>query len=205
MSDGAFLVIEGGDGSGKTTQASRLVAALRAEGREVVETREPGGTILGARLRALLLDGPDIDPRTELLLMLADRAQHVAEVVRPALELGAVVVSDRFSPSSLAYQGVGRGLGVETVEALDAVSRGGLEPDLVVVVDVPDAVAATRAGARPDRLERAGDEFHARVRAAYRELAADCGWVLVDGSGDVDSVHRAVLAVVHDHFAPHDP
>jgi dTMP kinase len=202
MSDGAFVVIEGGDASGKTTQALRLAEALRADGREVVETREPGGTDLGAHLRALLLDGADIDPVAELLLLLADRAQHVVEIVRPAIERGAVVVCDRFSPSSLAYQGVGRGIGVETVEALDALARGGTEPDVVVIVDVADDVAAARSAARPDRLERAGAEFHAQVRAAYRDLAPDRGWDVVDGSGDIDAVAAAVLAAVRARLGP---
>ncbi len=202
MSDGAFVVIEGGDASGKTTQALRLAETLRAEGLEVVETREPGGTDLGAHLRALLLDGADIDPVAELLLLLADRAQHIAEIVRPAIERGAVVVCDRFSPSSLAYQGVGRGIGVETVEALDALARGGTEPDVVVIVDVTDDVAAARRAARPDRLERAGAEFHAQVRAAYRELAPARGWDVVDGSGDIETVATAVLTAVRARLGP---
>jgi dTMP kinase len=202
MSDGAFVVIEGGDASGKTTQALRLAETLRAEGLEVVETREPGGTDLGAHLRALLLDGADIDPVAELLLLLADRAQHIAEIVRPAIERGAVVVCDRFSPSSLAYQGVGRGIGVETVESLDALARGGIEPDVVVIVDVTDDVAAARRAARPDRLERAGAEFHAQVRAAYRELAPARGWDVVDGSGDIETVATAVLTAVRARLGP---
>jgi dTMP kinase len=202
MSDGAFVVVEGGDASGKTTQALRLAETLRADGRDVVETREPGGTDLGVHLRALLLDGADVDPVAELLLLLADRAQHVAEIVRPAIERGAVVVCDRFSPSSLAYQGVGRGIGVETVEALDALARGGIEPDVVVIVDVADDVAAARSAARPDRLERAGAEFHAQVRAAYRELAPDRGWDVVDGSGDIEAVAAAVLAAVRGRLDP---
>ncbi len=202
MSDGAFVVIEGGDASGKTTQALRLAETLRAEGLEVVETREPGGTDLGAHLRALLLDGADIDPVAELLLLLADRAQHIAEIVRPAIERGAVVVCDRFSPSSLAYQGVGRGIGVETVESLDALARGGIEPDVVVIVDVTDDVASARRAARPDRLERAGAEFHAQVRAAYRELAPARGWDVVDGSGDIETVATAVLTAVRARLGP---
>src|SRR5438067_5631560 len=132
----AFIVLEGGDGAGKSTQAGILVARLRDRGREVVATREPGATKAGATIRALVLGGGDLDPRAEALLIAADRAEHVAEVIRPALGRGAVVVSDRYVPSSLAYQGVGRGLGVDEVARLSAWATGGLEPDLVIVFDV---------------------------------------------------------------------
>lgn len=192
-----FVVVEGGEGSGKSTQAQRLALWLEEQGRDVVATFEPGDTALGGRLRDILLhDDAAVDPRTELLLMLADRSQHVAEVIVPALARGAVVVCDRFAPSTLAYQGVGRGVGVEVVDALNRVATGGLEPDLVVVLDVPDDVAASRMGAARDRLEQAGGEFHARVRAAYRALAAERGWRLVDGTGSVDEVAVRVQAAV---------
>jgi dTMP kinase len=196
-----FIVLEGGEGSGKTTQSRRLAQWLRDRGREVVLTFEPGDTKLGAQLRGVLLhDDEPVDPRTELLLMLADRAQHVADVIRPSLARGAIVICDRFSPSTLAYQGVGRSLGVIEVEQADRVATGGLEPDLVVVLDVPDDVADARVGAAPDRLERAGSVFHAAVRAAYRDLAESRGWRVVDGSGAPDEVEAhvrdAVAAIV---------
>ncbi len=192
-----FVVFEGGDGSGKSTQCARLAEWLRARGETVVETREPGGTPLGRSLRALLLDGDDVDPTAEALLMAADRAQHVAEVLRPALARGDWVVSDRHVPSSLVYQGVVRELGVEVVASLSSLATGGLVPDLVIVLDVGDDTAAARRSPDHDRLEREGDPFHQAVRAAYRDLAAEQGWAVVDGSGSPDVVGARVLAVVN--------
>lgn len=196
---GRFLVLEGADGTGKSTQAAQVAAWVRAHGLEAVETREPGGTPSGRALRAVLLEGEDaLDPRAEALLMAADRAQALAEVVRPALARGAWVVSDRHVPSSLVYQGIARGLGVEEVAALNAWATAGLEPDLVVVLDLPDAEAETRRSVRGagDRLEREGDGFHTRVRDAYRELAASRGWEVLDASGPPDAVAERLLAVV---------
>ncbi len=192
-----FIVLEGGEGSGKSTQAARLAQWLRDRDLDVVLTFEPGDTKAGATLRALVLHGDEpLDARTELLLLLADRAQHVADVVRPALARGAVVVCDRFSPSTLAYQAAGRGLDPEAVERLDHFARGGLEPDVVVVLDVPDDVADSRLAAERDRLEREGAEFHARIRRAYRELAARHGWSIVDGRGGRDTVEARVRSAV---------
>jgi len=197
-----FIVLEGADGSGKSTQVARLAERLRAEGRTVVETFEPGATALGARIRALVLDGPSAsvggaapDATTEALLMAADRAQHVAEVVRPALDRGDWVVCDRFVPSSLVYQGVARGLGVDAVAAANAWATGGLDPHLVVVLDVDDAVADSRRS-QSDRLEREGGGFHAAVRAGYRDLARTQGWVLVDANGSAESVAEHIWSIV---------
>jgi dTMP kinase len=200
---GRFVVLEGGDACGKSTQVARLVARLRAT-HDVVETFEPGATAAGRRIRSLVLDGDEpLAPGAEALLMAADRSQHVAEVVRPALARGAWVVSDRYVPSSLAYQGAARGLGVDALERLSAWATDGLDPDLVIVLDVPDDVAAARrAGSDPDRLEREAEAFHGRVRAAYRELAGPRGWVLVDGSGDVDTVAEQIWALVEERLAP---
>jgi dTMP kinase len=197
VTGGLLIVLEGGEGSGKSTQAARLVERLRDAGLEVVQTFEPGGTEVGRSIRALLLhgDGP-VASLTEALLMAADRAEHVETVVRPALARGAVVVCDRFVPSSLVYQGVGGGLGVDTVEAMNAVATVGITPAVVVVLDVSDAVAAERVPAARDRMERAGAGFHSRVRAAYRDLAADRGWVVVDGARDPDTVEAAVWSAV---------
>jgi dTMP kinase len=194
---GVFVVLEGGEGSGKSTQVARLAARLRDEGLEVVETFEPGATALGARLRELLLhDGDAIDPRAELLLMASDRAQHVEEVIAPALGRGAIVVCDRYSPSTLAYQGRARGLDLDMVAEVCRLAEGDIEPDIVVVLDVDDDVARARAPRDPDRLEREGDEFHAKVRAAYRELAPRQRWIVVDANGTVDDVAAKVWTTV---------
>lgn len=190
-------MLEGGEGSGKSTQARRLAARLRADGHDVVETFEPGATPRGARLRAALLDDHSmLAPRAELLLMVADRAQHVAEVIAPALARGAVVVCDRHSPSTITYQGVGRGLGIELAEAADALAVGTLRPDIVVVLDVDAQTAAVRRPAAGDRMEAAGDSFHDLVRAAYRDLASRFGWRVVDGRPDADTVTGRVGDVV---------
>jgi dTMP kinase len=198
---GVLVVLEGADGSGKSTQATLLVERLRAKGCDVVQTFEPGATPVGAAIRGIVLGTPSVlDARAEALLIAADRAQHVAEVVAPALQRGAVVVSDRFVPSSLAYQGRARGLGVEHIEALNEWAAGGVVPDVVVVLDIgPEELDARRP--RPsDRLEREGAGFQDAVRAAYVELAADRGWLVVDGRGAVDEVAArvwdAVAAVV---------
>jgi dTMP kinase len=193
---GRFVVIEGGDGSGKSTQCARLVDALRTRGLEAIATVEPGGSPLGVELRRLLLDGGSVDARAEALLMAADRAEHVATVVRPALARGAWVVSDRHVPSSLVYQGLVRGLGVDAVAALSTFATDGLEPDLVLVLDVDDATAESRRAPRADRMEREGRAFHAEVRAAYRTLAVRRGWVVLDGSGTPDAVGEVLLAAV---------
>jgi dTMP kinase len=199
---GRFVVLEGGDGSGKSTQAARLATWLREQGRTVVETFEPGAGAVGAVLRDVLLHGPEpVTPIAEALLMAADRAQHVATEIEPALARGDWVVCDRFVPSSLVYQGVVRGLGVEVVEELSVVATSGLTPDVVLLLDVSDAVAdARRADARraeeSDVMEREDSEFHASVRAAYRELAPARGWVVVDADGDVDDVAELVRSAV---------
>lgn len=192
---GRLIAFEGGEGSGKTTQAGRLAAHLGA-----LLTREPGGTPVGQRIRALLLDPATggLDARAEALLAAADRAHHVATVVRPALDGGRHVVTDRYVGSSLAYQGYGRRLDVEEVRRLSAWATGGLDADLVVLLDVPLAVAAVRVGASRDRFEAEAGGFHRRVADGYRALAAaDPGrWVVVDGTGAVDAVAAAVRAVV---------
>jgi dTMP kinase len=187
---GRFIVLEGGEGSGKSTQAALLARRLDA-----VLTLEPGGTEVGKRLRDLVLgDGTLLDPRAEALLMAADRAQHVAEVVRPALERGADVVSDRFSGSTLAYQGYGRGLDLTDLAGLSSWAADGLGPDLVLLLDLDQEEAAARRCRPRDRIEAAGDTFHQRVLAGYRALAAadPDRWVVVDGSGAVDSVAERV-------------
>lgn len=200
MTSGRFVVFEGGEGCGKSTQAGLLADALGA-----VLTREPGGTPFGVEVRRLLLDPATghVDPRAEALAMLADRAQHVATVVRPALEGGRHVVSDRFAGSTLAYQGAGRGMDVEDLRRLSDWASGGRWPDLTIVLDVPLDVAAARVGASPDRFEQAGDAFHARVRAGFAAQAeADpAGWVVLDGTGTIDEVATSVRATVRDRLS----
>lgn len=193
---GLFVVLEGGDGCGKSTQVQRLVSRLRDLGREVVATREPGATETGAAIRLLVLGGDHLDPRAEALLIAADRAEHVAEVIRPALERGAVVVSDRYIPSSLAYQGVARGLGVEEIARLSQWATGGMTPDLVIVLDVPASEAAGRRAGPEDRMEREPDSFRAAVNQAYRDLAHRFGWTLVDGSAPAEAVSEDIWAAV---------
>jgi len=198
---GRFVVLEGGDATGKTTQTARLAHRLRAEGRDVLATFEPGGTALGTSLRQLLLHGTaTVEPEAEALLMAADRAQHVLEVVRPALARGDWVVSERFVPSSLAYQGVGRGLGVTAIEIVNGIATGGLEPDLVVVLDLPPEVATERFGAARDRLEEEDDAFRLAVHEAYRDLAGTRGWVLLDAAGSIEEVEEQIWAVVTEHL-----
>jgi len=196
---GRFIVLEGGDATGKSTQALALAGRLRAVGRDVMTTFEPGATLVGQQLRALVLH-EQLDPRAEALMIAADRAQHVSEVVRPALERGTDVISDRFVPSSLAYQGVARGLGVEEIWRLSDWATGSLEPDLVVVLDTHEDVIQTRRAEPSDRLEREGSVFHQRVFGAYRELAERHGWVLVDGHGSVDEVGERVWQAVAGHL-----
>jgi dTMP kinase len=166
-----FVTFEGLDGSGKTTQAERLAARLEAEGVEVVATREPGGTELGEKVRDLVLHGGHVSPWAEALLYAAARAQHVEEVIRPALGQGASVVCDRYLDSSVAYQGVGRELGLDRVLELNLTAVGGLLPDRTFLLALDVAEIGTRLDREHDRLERESDEFHARTAAGYRELA----------------------------------
>ncbi|WP_448809226.1 dTMP kinase [Agromyces bauzanensis] len=194
MSRGVFITFEGGDGSGKTTQAERLEAWFAGQGRTVVRTREPGGTDVGVEVREIVLHHRgDIAPRAEALLYAADRAHHVATLVRPALERGDVVIQDRYIDSSVAYQGAGRVLDPEEVRRISEWATEGLRPDLTVLLDL-DADAARgrldRARTRYDRLEAEASEFHDRVRAAYLELAdAEPGrFLVVDASLPVDEI-----------------
>jgi dTMP kinase len=166
-----FVTFEGVDGSGKTTQAALLAEKLRREGRDVVETREPGGTELGEQIRELLLDGGAISPWAEAALFAAARAELVERVIRRAIEEGADVVSDRYVDSSLAYQGLARGLGLDRVLELNLAAVGGLLPDRTALLVVPSAVAAARRSPAGDRIEREGAEFAGRVEEAYREIA----------------------------------
>jgi dTMP kinase len=194
-----FITFEGIEGSGKSTQAARLAAAL---GPDVVLTREPGGTPLGRQIRELLLHqrGSPVAPATELLLYFADRAQHVAEVIRPALRSGRTVISDRYVDSSLAYQGYGRGIALPLIRAMAEAATGGLAPDHTLFLDVPVEVGLRRVRERGlhDRLESELREFHQRVRDGYLALAEQepQRWTRVDGAGGADEVARRVWAAV---------
>ena len=170
---GLFIALEGGEGAGKSTQATRLVAALRSRGYEVVATFEPGGTAVGRQIRTVLLDGAntEMSPRTEAMLYAADRAQHVNEVIRPALERGAIVVTDRYVDSSLAYQGAGRALDSHEVRRLSRWATDGLRPDLTVLLDVAPSVGLARVTGPGDRLEAEAVAFHERVRESFLDLA----------------------------------
>jgi dTMP kinase len=194
---GRFIAFEGGEGSGKSTQAVRLAERLGA-----VHTREPGGTRIGAAIRALLLDPAThgLADRAEALLMAADRAQHVAEVIAPALAAGRHVVTDRFAGSSLAYQGYGRGLPVDEVEQISRWATAGTWPDLVILLEVPAEVAASRTGGARDRMEAAGEGFHRRVADGFRALAAadPDRWVVLDGASPPEQVTDAVWRAVTD-------
>lgn len=195
---GAFVVFEGGEGAGKSTQVTRLAETLKAEGRDVVVTREPGATDIGARIRGLLLNEAEApSARAEALLYAADRAHHVATVVRPALSRGAVVISDRYIDSSLAYQGAGRTLPVQEISWLSAWATGGLKPDLVVLLDVDPTVGLTRVDSRgegADRLESESQAFHERVRYAFLDLAASDPkrYLVLDASRPLDEISEAV-------------
>jgi dTMP kinase len=194
-----LIALEGGEGTGKSTQARRLAERL---GPDTVLTFQPGATDIGTSIRRILLDPATqgLDLRAEALLMAADRAQHVAEVIRPALAGGRTVVTDRYLYSSIAYQGFGRELDPAEVAGLSAFATGGLHADLVVLLVVPPAVRDERLAARgePDRLERLGADFHDRVDAGYRALAAADPerWVVVDGAGDVDEVAARIWDAV---------
>jgi len=195
MTRGTFIAFEGGEACGKSTQSARLAAALGA-----VLTREPGGTEIGAKLRAVLLDPAtrNLSDRAEALLMAADRAQHVAEVVEPALTAGRHVVTDRFAGSSIAYQGFGRGLEVEEIRRLSLWATGGVWPDLIVFLEVPEAESDRRLGAARDRMEAEPAAFHSAVIEGFRAQAKaePERWVVIDGSGTIDEVASAVAAAV---------
>ena len=191
---GRFVTVEGVDGAGKSTHLSWLAERLRAAGREVVLTREPGGTPLAEKLRTLVLEQP-MDPLAETLLMFAARADHVARLIRPALGRGASVVCDRFTDATFAYQGGGKGVPVELIERLGQAAHPGLQPDLTIVFDCPYDVSRRRlegSGKALDRFEKEGREFHERVRSAYaaRTRAEPGRMRLIDSSRPVEEIRE---------------
>ncbi|GAA4246888.1 dTMP kinase [Dactylosporangium darangshiense] len=209
---GLFIVFEGGEGAGKSTQVGLLAEALRRIGRDVVVTHEPGATPIGVRIRGLVLDRPAdgaeaVTPRAEALLYAADRAHHVASVVRPALSRGAVVISDRYVDSSLAYQGAGRTLPVDEVSWLSKWATGGLKPDLVVLLDLDPSAGLARAGRRgdADRLESESLAFHERVRYAFLDLASadPSRYLVLDATNPIDALAAGILQRVR-HLIPEE-
>lgn len=206
---GFFLVFEGPDGGGKSTQAARVAAWLRGQGFDVVACRDPGGTPFGEKLRSVILGDETVHPgmRAEMLLYMASRAQLVEEVVRPSLQAGRVVVCDRFLLSNLVYQGVAGGLPAEEVARVGAVATGGLTPDLTLILDVAPDVARDRTGPARDRIEKRPAEYQQRVRAGFLAAAGrgegagaiDLGpVVLVDAGGEADAVFARVQKEVAD-------
>lgn len=200
---GFFLVLEGGEGGGKSTQADLVVQWLREQGRTVLQTRQPGGTPVGSRLREILLDPAtgSLDPRTESLVYAADKAEHVATVIAPALARGEVVVCDRYVDSTLAYQGAGRAIDATELARVAAWATGDLRPHLTVVLDVDPEVGlvrAGRAGDGHDRIEAEPLEFHRRVRQHFLDLAAErpAEYLVVDADREPATVHAEVREVL---------
>jgi len=202
---GLFVTFEGVDGCGKTTQMRKLAGRLRAAGRRVLETVEPGGTRIGDQIRRILLDSAnqELCPTAELLLYFASRAQNVAELILPALERGEIVLSDRFTDSSLVYQGVARGLGEETVIQLERMACRGLVPDLTLLIDIDLETSLARTRARwlseaESRMDQQAEEFHLRVREAYLRLAErePRRFRVIDGRLEAEQVARAVWQAV---------
>ena len=193
-----FITFEGGDGAGKSTQVRELSQWLSAQGYQVVQTGEPGGTELGKQIRDLVLFGGDINPRAEALLYAADRSHHIDTVVRPALEEGKIVVADRYLDSSVAYQGVGRGLGAEWIERVNLWGAGELKPDLTILLDLDPKKLPERITRDLDRLERAGEEFHAATRKAFlaRAAAEPARFVVIDAARQIEEVRTQVRAAV---------
>lgn len=196
---GRFIAFEGGEGCGKSTQATLLARRIGA-----LLTHEPGDTPLGAAIRRILLEARDLDitARAEALLMAADRAQHVTALVRPALELGRTVISDRYLGSSIAYQGYGRQLPPNEIATLSEWATDGLWPDLVILLQVPASVSEQRTGGARDRLEAAGTEFHRRVHDGFLQqaIADPERWAVVDGTGTEDEVADAIWQIVSMRF-----
>ncbi|WP_298749061.1 dTMP kinase [uncultured Serinicoccus sp.] len=195
---GLFIAVEGGDGAGKSTQSARLGQWLQEQGYAVLHTREPGGTALGRTLRELVLHGEDgsVSPRAEALIFAADRAHHVATVVRPALERGEIVITDRYLDSSVAYQGAARALGHDEVRELSLWATEDLLPDLTVLLDVSAERGRARRGRVHDRLEREADDFHDRVRQGFLDLAARAPerYLVLDAHHDAGRLAEQVRA-----------
>ncbi len=192
---GRFICFEGGDGAGKSTQVELLTAELTRRGDDVLVTRQPGGTPLGAQIRELVLHGDHVAPRAEALLFAADKAHHVEELIRPALAAGRVVITDRYTDSSIAYQGAGRHLGADEIRELQHWAVGGLFPDLTIILDVTPEVGRARRGDLHDRLEAEADDFHSAVRRGFLDLAARDPerYLVIDAGLPPEQIHARVL------------
>lgn len=197
-SAGLFIAFEGGDGAGKSTQAELLAHRLREGGSPVLRTREPGGTPVGRQIRDVLLHGDHVSARSEALLYAADRAHHVDTLVRPALERGEIVLSDRYMDSSMAYQSAARGLARDDIAGLSLWATGGLVPHLTILLDLPAAAGRLRLGGQFDRLEREGAAFHEKVRVAFLDLAARAPdrYLVLDAAAGSEVIHAAIVAEV---------
>ena len=199
MSKGLFITFEGGDGCGKTTQIKLLDEYLRSKGYQTLLTREPGSKGLGIKLREILLnyDG-EVSPRAESFLFLADRAQHVDCIIKPALKEGVIVLCDRHTDSTVAYQGYGRGLDLEQIHNLNSIATNGLKPDLTIVLDVDVETSQKRVGVEKDRMESAGIEFFERVRKGFLEIAKQEPErvKVVDSTQTIEEIHKQILELV---------
>ena len=202
---GKFITLEGIDGSGKSTQMRLLASALRVEGYDVLMTLEPGGTPLGRHLRAAFLETEEVvDPLAELLIFAADRAQHVRFLIKPKLEEGKIVISDRYADATYAYQGAGRGFPAATIEQVIKLATDGLKPDLTLFFDLPIQIALLRADSRHEkgeyknRMDKEKSDFYVRVRAAYLELAQkeQNRFRIIDAAASVEEIHAEVLRIV---------
>ena len=199
MSKDLFITFEGGDGCGKTTQIKLLDEYLRSKGYQTLLTREPGSKGLGIKLREILLNyNGEVSPRAESFLFLADRAQHVDCIIKPALENGVIVLCDRHTDSTVAYQGYGRGLDLEQIHNLNNIATNGLKPDLTIVLDVDVETSQKRVGAEKDRMESAGIEFFERVRKGFLEIAKQEPErvKVVDSTQSIEEIHKQILELV---------
>lgn len=192
-----FIVFEGGDGAGKTTQAELLKKWLKTQGHEVVFTREPGGTILGKQIREIILHGEKINAKTEALLYAADRAHHVHTKIRPALEEGKIVLSDRYVDSSIAYQGYGRQLGETVITDLNMWGMDGLTPDLVIVLDVDPTENMVKG--EKDNIESQPLEFHKQVRQFFLNKAANNeNYIVINAKNKIETIHNEIISIVQE-------
>lgn len=199
MNKGLFITFEGADGCGKTTQLMKLAKYLEEKGREVLVTREPGAKGLGEKLRDILLnyDG-EVSSQAEAFLFLADRAQHMDVVIKPAVEKGKIVLCDRHTDSTVAYQGYGRGIDISKINLLNDIATGGRKPDLTIVFDIDVETSMARVGTQKDRLESAGKEFHNRVRNGYLEIAKlePARVKVIDATQSIELIHMQVIKLI---------
>jgi dTMP kinase len=202
---GLLITFEGIEGCGKTTQAEKALEAVKLEDRKCVYTREPGGTEVSERIRSTLLDNANsgMSPVCELFLYLASRSQNVSLIIKPALQRGEIVIADRFSDSTLAYQGGGRGLDKEMIRKLNDVATDGLRPDLTILLDIEPDKGLSRTQSR-DRIEMETLDFHRRVRRGFLEIAEEepNRIAVVNGDNDIEAIHREIMSIIHKYVSP---